>query len=149
MASYNTMVMPDSRLMLGISTPIPLQRGRRGGLLEEADARAAEVRADAARTVDRIRALVSVARLQVIETIRVVKIIEQRVLPVARAQVTAARADFAPGRTSFLAVVEGEKNLREVELSLNTALAELGKRRARLDRMLGRMPHGAESTEAK
>lgn len=140
MASYNTMVMPDSRLMLGISAPIPLQRGRRGGALEEADARVAEVRAESARLMDRIRVEVSVARRRLIETIRVVRILEGRVLPVAKAQVTAARVDFAPGRTSFLAVVDGERNLRDAELSLHAAVAELGKRRARLERTLGRVP---------
>ncbi len=149
MASYNTMVMPDARLMLGVSAPIPLQRGRRGGMLEEAGARAAEVRAEAARQLDRIRVVVSVARQQVVESIRVVRILEQRLLPAARAQVTAARVDFLPGRTSFLAVVEGEKNLREVELSLHAAVAELGRRRARLDRAVGRVPFGAEPAEAR
>lgn len=149
MASYNTMVMPDARLMLGIAAPIPLQRGRRGGMLEEAGARSAEARAQAAREVDRIRVRVSVARQQVLETIRVVKIIEQRVVPAAKAQVAAARVDFAPGRTSFLAVVEGEKNLRNVELSLHSAVAELGRRRARLDRALGRLPFVANSAEVR
>lgn len=149
MASYNTMVMADARLMLGIAAPIPVQRGRRGGMLEEAGARSAEARAEAMREVDRIRARVSVARQQVLETIRVVRIIEQRLIPAARAQVAAARVDFAPGRTSFLAVVEAEKNLRDVEFSLHAAVAELGKRRARLDRALGLVPFGANLAEAR
>jgi len=118
-------------------------------MLEEADARIAEVRAATARQVDRIRAQVSVARQQVLETLRVIRLIEQRVLPAARAQVAAARVDFAPGRTSFLAVVEGEKSLRDVELSFHAAVAELGRRRARLDRTLGRLPFAADSKEAR
>lgn len=140
MASYNTMVEPDSRFMLGLSAPIPLQRGSRGGALDEAGARVSEVRAESTRFADRIRTQVSVARHRVVETIQVVKILEGRLLPVAKAQVAAALVDFAPGRTSFLAVVDGERNLRDAELSLHAATAELGRRRAQLDRALGRIP---------
>jgi outer membrane protein TolC len=139
MTSYNTMADPDARFMVGISAPIPLQRGRRGGALDEADARIAEARSDAARQIDRIRVEVSVARHRVVQAIRVIKILDGRTVPVAKAQVSAARADFTPGRTPFLAVVEGEKNLRDAELSRNAAIAELGRWRAKLDRAMGRV----------
>jgi outer membrane protein TolC len=141
--------MPDNRLMVGISAPIPLQRGSRGGALDEAGARVSEVRAESARLTDRIRTQVSVARHRVVETIRVVKLLDGRLVPVAKAQVNAALADFAPGRTSFLAVVDGERNLRDAELSLHAAMAELGRRRARLDRAVGRVPFAVSTRRAR
>ena len=149
MASYSTMFMPDSRFMVGASTPIPLQRGRRAGALDEANARIAETRSERARALDRLRAEVSIARRRVVESIEVVKLFDGRLLPTARAQVNAASVDFLPGRTSFLAVVEGEKNLREVELSRYSTIAELGRRRAKLDRALGRVPFSAKTSGAR
>ncbi|MBS2012597.1 MAG: TolC family protein [Deltaproteobacteria bacterium] len=139
-AGYSTMFEPDMRFTLGVSAPIPLQRGRRGGALDEADARIAGVRAESARLIDRIRADVSVARHRVVQAIRIVKILESRTIPATKAQVDAARVDFAPARTSFLAVVQGERNLRDAQLARNAAIAELGRWRARLDRALGHVP---------
>jgi outer membrane protein TolC len=140
MASYSTMLEPDSRLLVGVSTPIPLQRGGRGGAVDEAEARIAELRSESARLVDRIRADVSVARHRIVQAIRRVKLLDGRTIPATKAQISAALADFAPGRTSFLAVVQAEKNLYDAELARNAAIAELGRWRARLDRALGRVP---------
>lgn len=149
MASYNTMFMPDSRFMVGASTPIPLQRGRRGGALDEADAEVAGIHSERARVIDRIQTNVVVARQRVVETIRVLQVFDRRLLPVARAQVTAARTEFVSGRAPFVAVVDAERSLRDVELSRWTALAKLGKGRARLDRALGRIPFAGSRSGAR
>ncbi|HPG28271.1 MAG TPA: TolC family protein, partial [Myxococcota bacterium] len=61
-------------------------------------------------------------------------------LPAARDQVGAARSGFETGRNSFLALIDAERNLLEVELGYEEALANLGRRRAELDRARGRVP---------
>ena len=55
-------------------------------------------------------------------------------------QVDAARSGFETGRNSFLTLIDAERNLRNVELGYEEALANLGRRRAELDRALGRIP---------
>ena len=50
------------------------------------------------------------------------------------------RTGFESGEVSFLAVVEAEKNLRSVELAYEEALTDRHRRRADLERALGRLP---------
>ncbi|MEB2314230.1 MAG: TolC family protein [Polyangiaceae bacterium] len=139
MVSYSTMYMPEDRLMIGASTPLPLQRGRRGAAVEEFDARALELRSESARLADRLRARVRVARERVLAGLKIVKLHDQRLVPAANAQVSTARTELAAGRTSFVAVLDAERSLRDVELSRWAAIAELNQWRARLDRAAGRV----------
>ncbi len=101
MASYSTMFMPDHRFMVGVSTPIPIQRGKRGAALDESDARIAETRSESARIADRILADVEVSRQRVLEAREIVSIYEGRLIPAARDQVAAARSDFRRRAPAF------------------------------------------------
>jgi outer membrane protein TolC len=139
--SYNSMWdMPEHRWMVGLSFNLPVQRSRRGGAVDEANAMRAQYEADAARMSDMARTQVVVALKQLEESVHVLHLHEQRLLPVARDQVDAARAAFTTSRASFSAVVDAEKNLRTVELSEQMARADYDRRRAELDRALGRIP---------
>jgi hypothetical protein len=70
----------------------------------------------------------------------VLHIFEERLLPIARQQVDAARAAFVSSGVPFVSVVDAEKNLRGVELDQRVAEADYDRRRGELDRALGRMP---------
>ena len=145
--SYNSMWdMPEHRWMLGLSFNLPVQRGRRGGAVEEAHALRAQYEADAARMSDMARTQVVVALKQLEESVHVLHLHEQRLLPVARDEVDAARAAFTASQAPFSAVVDAEKNLRSVELDEQVARADYDRRRAELDRALGRIP-GIEEKE--
>lgn len=139
--TYTTMFMEtEHQWMVGLEFPIPVSRGGRGGAVDEASAQVAEARSEVSREVIEIRSQVDVARLAVVEAIHVVRLYRKRLLPVARAQVAAARSGYQTGSNDFQAVVSAERNLRDVELAYLSALAELSKRRARLTRALGEMP---------
>ena len=58
----------------------------------------------------------------------------------SKEQVDAARLGFTASQTPFINVVAAEKNLRSVELDYQMARVECDKRRAELDRALGRIP---------
>ena len=103
---------------------------------------AAAAKSEAARETIAIQSEVEVARLYVVEAIHVVGLYRKRLLPVARDQVAAARSGHQTGANDFQVVVSAERNLRDVELAQLSTLAELSKRRARLDRALGLMPGG-------
>jgi outer membrane protein TolC len=139
--SYNSMWdMPEHRWMIGLSFNLPVQRGRRGGAVEEAHAMRGQFEADAARMSDMARTQVVVALKQLEESVHVLHLHEQRLLPVARDEVDAARAAFTASQAPFSAVVDAEKNLRSVELDEQVARADYDRRRAELDRALGRIP---------
>jgi cobalt-zinc-cadmium efflux system outer membrane protein len=139
--SYNSMWdAPEWRWMVGLSFNLPLQAGRRAGAVEEASAMRAQYEAEGARMSDVARTEVVVAVKQLDESRHVIHIFEERLLPIARQEVEAARAAFVASQAPFVSVVDAEKNLRGVELDYQVAQADYDRRRGELDRALGRMP---------
>ncbi len=139
--SYNSMWdMPQHRWMVGLGLNLPLQTGRRAGAADEARAMRAQFQSDAERMTDEARTQVFVSRKQLEESRHVLKLFQTRLLPVAKDQIDAARAGFVTSQNPFVAVVEAERNLRGVELEYQMMRAEYVKRRAELDRALGRIP---------
>ncbi len=139
--SYNSMWdMPEHRWMVGLGFNLPVQTGRRAGSADEAEALRAGFESDAARLSDAARTQVFVALKRLRESAHVIGLFEQRLLPVAREQIDAARAGFTASQNPFMALVAAERNLRSVELDYQVARAECDRHRAELDRALGRIP---------
>jgi cobalt-zinc-cadmium efflux system outer membrane protein len=139
--SYNSMWSdPEHRWMVGLGFNLPIQRGRRAGGVEEADAMRSRYESEAARMTDKARAEVTVSLRRLDEAHHILRLFEQRLLPVARDQIDAARAGFITSRNDFVALIGAEKNLRDVELGYQLARADVDRRHAELDRALGRMP---------
>ena len=139
--SYNSMWdMPEHRWMVGVGFNLPLPGGRRAGSEDEAEAMRAGFESDAARLTDAARTQVYVALKQLRESAHVLEIFELRLIPVAKDQVDVARAGFAASQNPFINVVAAERNLRTVELDYQMARVECDRRRAELDRALGRVP---------
>jgi outer membrane protein, heavy metal efflux system len=139
--SYNSMWdMPEHRWMVGLGLNVPIQSGRRAGAADEAQAMRSQFESDAERLSDAARAQVFVSLKQLDASKHLLLLFETRLLPVAKDQIDAARAGFVTSRNPFVAVIDAERNLRAVELDYQMARAEYGKRRAELDRALGRIP---------
>jgi outer membrane protein, heavy metal efflux system len=147
--SYNSMWdMPEHRWMVGLAFNLPIQRGRRDGSVEEARAMRSQFESDAQRMGDTARTQVFVSLKKLEESKQVLRLFETRLLPLARDQIDAARADFVAAHNSFMAVVQAERNLRKVELDYQMARAEYTRWRGELDRALGRIP-GVDWEEAE
>src|SRR5690606_32699703 len=145
MGSYNSMWdMTAHRWMVGVMIDVPLQRGKRRAAVEQAEARIARARFEDERIVDEIRVEVDRAHRSVGEADALVAVYTDKLLPAARAQLDSARAGFTAAQNSFPVVVEAQNNLREIELSLATARAELSRRKAALARAVGVIPGLAE-----
>jgi outer membrane protein TolC len=139
--SYNSMWdMPEHRWMVGLGFNLPIQTGARTGAAEEATAMRAQFESDARRLEASARTQAFVSLKQLDESRHVLRLFEERLLPVARDQIDAARAGFTASRNPFMAVVEAERNLRTVELDYQMARAECDRRYAELERALGRIP---------
>jgi outer membrane protein TolC len=139
--AYNSMWdTPEHRWTVGLGFNLPIQTGRRSGAVDEANAMRAQYEADRARLSDAARTQIVVALKQLEESNHVLRLYEKRLLPVARDEVDAARAAFTASQAPFTAVVDAEKNLRGVELEQQMAQADYDRRRAELDRALGRIP---------
>jgi outer membrane protein TolC len=131
---------PEDRWTVGLAFNLPVQTGRRGGAVDEAKAMRAQYEADAERMSDAARTGVVVSLKQLEESGHVLHIFAERLLPIARKQVDAARAAFISSQVPFVTVIDAEKNLRGVELDQQAAQADYDRRRAELDRALGRIP---------
>jgi outer membrane protein TolC len=100
----------------------------------------AHYEAAAERLGDAVRAQVAIDVNRLRESEHVLHLMDERLVPVARQEVDAARAAFTASQVPFLAVVDAEKNLRGVELDRQMAAADYDRRRAELDQALGRIP---------
>jgi len=147
--SYSSMWdMPEHRWMVGLGLSLPIQTGRRSAAGDEAAAMQAQFESDASRMTDAARTQVFVALKKLQESEHVIGLFEKRLVPLARAQIEAARAGFTTSQNAFMAVMEAEKNLRSVELDYQMARAECDRRAAELERALGRIP-GLDAQEDK
>lgn len=141
MASYDSMWdMPEHRWMVGVMLDVPIQLGRRRAAVAQAEAEIARAGFEDERLVDEIRVEVEVASRRIAEAEALVAVHTTKLLPAARAQVDSARAGFTAAQNSFLAVIQAQKSLRQIELSLAIARAELSRRKAALARVVGLVP---------
>jgi outer membrane protein TolC len=139
----------EMRWTVGLSFNLPIVTGRRAGAVDEANAMRAQYEADAARMSDAARTQVAVALKQLHESTHVMRLYDERLIPVAREEIDAARAAFVASQAPFGAVIDAEKNLRSVELDAQMARADYDRRRAELDRALGRIPGLDTKEEAR
>lgn len=141
MGSYDSMwAMTQHQWMLGVMVELPLQRAPRAAAVEQAQAQVARTSLEDARLVDDIRVEVDRAHRRVAEAEAVVGVYADKLVPAARTQVDAARAGFISAQNSFPAVVEAQNDLRELELRLEIARADLSRRRAELAKAVGFIP---------
>lgn len=139
--SYNRIMQePDLQPFVGVVLNVPLQMGRRKAAVEEAQARLEQARSQRVAIEDDVRFGVQSGADRFAEAHHVAELFRDRLLPAARDQVEAARSGFESGRNSFLALIDAERNLLDVELGQAEALANLSRRRAELDRAVGRIP---------
>ncbi|MBW2279967.1 MAG: TolC family protein [Deltaproteobacteria bacterium] len=139
--SYNRVWQEhDLQPFVGLQFNVPLRLGRRKAALEEARAHLERARSEHTAIEDEVRFGVESGHDRLVEAHHVLRLFGDRLLPAARDQIAAARSGFETGRNSFLALIDAERNLRNVELGYEEALADLSRRRAELDQTVGRIP---------
>lgn len=138
MASYSTMwPEPPMRLMAGVGIEIPLQAARRSGEGAEARARLRQLELAREHRVLEIENDAHAAREELSSALAVLSVQRQKVLSAARAQLESARAGYVSGSNEFQALIEAERSLRNAELRLHRALADVVRRRAALESAMG------------
>ncbi|MPZ18742.1 MAG: TolC family protein [Luteitalea sp.] len=141
MASYNSMWGQEAhRWMVGLGLSLPIWRDRVRAGVARAEASLGEQRERVASLEDRIGADVSAAVDRLEESHHVIALYENRLLPAAHDQTQAARSGFETGQVDFLAVIDAERKLRDVELGLAAAQADAHRRLAELQQALGALP---------
>lgn len=141
MAGWDTMQeMPEHRLMAGVTVALPLSTRSRAGAVAEAEALRDRAEAERARMADAVALSVVEARLRWEGQKAATEVIEAELLPLARAQVEAARAAWAAGATDVRTLLDAERSLLDAEIRHATAAAALAMRAAELQIALGALP---------
>ncbi len=130
----------DLAPFVGMQVNVPLQLGRRKAALEESRADFESTRQRRLALEDDVRLAVQSASLRLAQARHAELLVRDRLLPAAAEQVTAARTAYTAGRSSFLVLIDALRELHEIELGHQASLAQIGRRRAELDRSLGRVP---------
>jgi outer membrane protein TolC len=141
MAAYDTFWQypeRDLRGMVGLRFNIPGLTSRRDGALAEAQAKLTLRRAELAKLTAQVGLQVQEAYEQLKETERSLKLYEETALPAARESVRLARAGYANNKVSFLSLIEAQRSLVELRDRQNELIAEARRRRAALDRAVGK-----------
>lgn len=125
---------------VGLQLNVPLAVGRRRAALEESRAELASNEHRRVALEDDVRLGVESAAQRLAQARRAEELVRDRLLPAAGEQVASARTAYAAGRSSFPALIDALRELHEIELAEQQARAEIARRRAELDRALGRIP---------
>ncbi|HET9063174.1 MAG TPA: TolC family protein [Candidatus Binatia bacterium] len=138
---YNTMWEDDEhRLMVGVQMEIPLQLGRRKAALAAAEAGAKSRRAELASLEDNVAAEIQMARRRYEKAEHITALYRDNLLPAAQDVISSARAGLAASTVEFGELIDAEHELRTIELEYEMSIADLARRRAELERSLGRIP---------
>ena len=137
----------ELQTFVGLEVNVPLRLARRRGAVEEAKAALARSRSERDRVEDEIRLAVRSAAVRLGEAHHLFAIVQDRRLPASRDRVAAARAGFETGRDDFLALIEAERSLRDAELALDEARADVSRRFAELEAAAGRTAGLAEGEQ--
>jgi outer membrane protein TolC len=149
MTSYNSMWNEgDHRWIVGVGIRLPVWGHRIDAGVAEAKARLSQAEYRRLAVVDAIRTEVYTAYQRLKETEHVLELYQSRLLPASRDQVRAALTGFETGQNSFLALIEAERNQRTIQLDYEAAVTDFYRRRAELDRALGRVAGSTQTDEA-
>ena len=127
----------DLRGQVGVNVNVPTYPRRLHAAVNEAKARLAQRRAEYRQLATDIQFEVQSAYEQLEESRQAVDLYNQRFLPAAEQNATAAADNYNVGKLNFLGLTQAQRQLIEIREKQQTAVAGYHQRRADLERMLG------------
>jgi len=131
----------NQRGQLGINMNVPLYQQRRNAAVREANFRWSQRRAEYDQAVDDVRNEVQSAYARTEASRQVLELYNGRIVEAAQQNVEAARAGYEANNLGFLALVEAQRQLIDVQMKQLDSLADYHRRLAELQQAIGgRMP---------
>jgi cobalt-zinc-cadmium efflux system outer membrane protein len=138
MAGYDSFWDEDEqRFTVGIGVNVPWNRSKYRTLKDAAQADAMQAQWELANRRAHVLAAVARARAEVAETVEVIKLHHELLVPLAQDNLNAAEADYRAGAGDFLDVITAENRKLTVELEFARAQADYVRRLAELKRWTG------------
>ena len=126
------------RPMVGMNMNIPLNRGRRGAAVREAQFRLVKLIAEHSQQQDLIREEVQNAYSRVNANRKSASLYSGRVLPAAEANLSTARSAYVAGSVDFLSLMSARREFITQQIGYQRTLVEYHRSRAELQRAVGR-----------
>lgn len=127
----------DKRWSVGVSISIPWNRSKYRSLLDAAQADAMQARWHLADRRAKLLSQLAAARAAVVAANKTIALYQERLVPLARANLDAALANYRAGAGAFLEVINALVNKLTTALRLARARANYLRRRAELERRAG------------
>jgi len=145
-AGYNSLWRDaDLRWTVGISLNIPLDQRKRRAAVDEAEAGRIRSRMQLDEQRDQLRQQVVSAHAAAEESLHVIRLYRDRLLPLARETRNASLADYRSGAGAFLNVMDAEQERLRTELELLRARADYLRHLAELGQYTGGALPGGNS----
>jgi outer membrane protein TolC len=130
--------MPDyMRPQVGMQMNVPLQLSRRSAGVREAAARVQQRRWEYQNLLDSVRFEVQSAYDRAAQSREVVRLYEEKILPVSQRNIESAQANYTSGKLDFLRLLDAERQLYSQREIYYQAIAEYHRRLAELERAVG------------
>ena len=125
------------RPQVGMNVNVPLNQGRRGAAVREAQFRVNKMSAEYAQQRDSVAEEVQIAIARVDASRNTARLYEDRILPAAQENLAAARAAYIAGTIDFLRVMEARKQFIEQQIGYQMKLTDYHRSHAELERAVG------------
>jgi outer membrane protein, heavy metal efflux system len=136
-AKYDGFMPEDMRPQVGMQMNVPLQLSRRSAAVREAEARVQQRRWEYQNLLDSVRFEVQSAHDRAAQSQEVVRLYEEKILPVSQRNIESAQANYTSGKLDFLRLLDAERQLYSQREMYYQAIAEYHRRLAELDRAVG------------
>jgi len=135
--AYNSLWNQNKkRFNVGIGINIPIQ-GKRRASEDEAEAKLKQLELERQAKESQILGEVQRIYNRIIESKHTLKLYSKRLIPLAQENIEVARTDYQVDRGSFLDLINAEKNLMQVKLQSERALADYHSHFAMLEHAVG------------
>jgi outer membrane protein TolC len=136
-AKYDGFMPDDMRAQVGMQMNVPLQFSRRSAAVREAEARTQQRRWEYQNLLDSVRFEVQSAHDRAAQARQVVRLFEDKILPISQRNVESAQVNYTSGKLDFLRLLDAERQLYSQREMYYQAIAEYHRRLAELERAVG------------
>ena len=136
-AKYDGFMPVEMRTQVGMDINIPIRYGRRSAAVCEAENRVAQRGAEYQDRLDQVRFEVQSGLARAIQSRRVVRLYEEKILPAAQRSLDSASANYTSGKLDFLRLLDAERQLLAQREMYYQSIAEYHRSLAELERAVG------------
>ena len=139
-AGYNSLWENSSKhFTVGVGVNLPLFQAKHRAEENEALAHIKQAEWQRVDFIARLREGIQISYERTAESMHVLKLYKQKLLPLAEETLHAAQSDYQSGKGDFLSLISSEKNYMQTQLQTEQALADTHRRLAELESAVGQL----------